>query len=232
MLVAIHQLHYLPWLRYFEKIARADAFILLDNVQYNKNGWQNRNKIKTQQGATLLTVPVRERFGQRLDEVEINAGGRWRKKHLRTLEQSYRKAPFFEMHAGFLSQTYARDWTRLNDLNRSMLAYFVEALGIGTKIYYASDLEAPGKATERLANLIRAVQGDQYYCGAFALEAYLDAGVLEAAGIELVLQHWEAPRYAQLHGGFVGDLAVVDLLMNRGPDALAVLREGARAPLE
>jgi hypothetical protein len=88
MRVGIHQLHYLPWLRYFEKIARSDVFIVLDNIQYNKNGWQNRNRIKAGDGALLLTVPVLECFGQSLDAVRINNAAPWRRKHLRSIAQS------------------------------------------------------------------------------------------------------------------------------------------------
>lgn len=227
MLVGIHQLHYMPWLRYFEKIARVDVFVVLDNIQYNKNGWQNRNKVKTNLGAALLTVPVIDKFAQRLDEVRIAEGSSWRKKHWRMLQQNYSKAPYFDEHARFFAEIYQREWTTLNDLNRPMLHYLVDALQITTPIAYASELNVPGLATDRLVNLIKAVEGDTYYSGAYALDAYLDASILEAAGIGLVLQHWEAPVYPQLHGDFVRDLAVFDLLMNCGPDALSVLKQGS-----
>ena len=81
MLVAIHQLHYLPWLRYLEKIQRSDVFIVLDDIQFNKNGWQNRNKLKTASGPVTLTVPVRARAHQNLSEVRIHNEVDWRKKH-------------------------------------------------------------------------------------------------------------------------------------------------------
>jgi hypothetical protein len=223
MLVGIHQPHYLPWLRYFEKIARADVFIALDTVAYTKNGWQNRNKIKTHDGVQLLTVPVHAHLGETLDEIRIKANEPWRRKHWHAIRQSYAKAPFFAAHSAFLEDTYARDWDRLADLNAHMLKYFVRALGVTTRIEYASRLDVPGEATERLINLVRAVGGDAYYSGAFALEHYLDAALLEEAGIELVLQEWRAPTYPQLHGDFVPDLSIVDLLMNCGPDSLGIL---------
>ncbi len=225
MRVAIHQLHYLPWLRYIEKIARSEIFIVLDSVQFTKNDWQNRNKVKTAAGATLLTVPVIERLGQNLTEVRIQDGAPWRRKHWRTIEQAYGKAPYFKRHAPFLEATYAQPWERLNDLNRHMLEYVVGALGIGTRLVYASDLDAPGMASERLVNLVKAVGGDCYYTGAFALEQYLDTTLFEAAGIGFEVQHWHAPEYPQLHPPFVRDLAIVDLMMNCGPGSLRVLME-------
>jgi WbqC-like protein family len=223
MLVGIHQLHYLPWLRYVEKIARCDAFIVLDNIQYNKNGWQNRNRIKSSQGPQTLTVPIFSKDRQRLDEVRIDSSRNWGKKHWRSIEQAYAKAPFFETYRSFLEETYARDWETLNDLNRHMLDEYIRLLGIETSIHYASELDVPGEATERLVNLIRAVGGDAYYSGAFALEAYLDEQVLEAAGIGLVLQQWESPEYPQLHGAYEPDLSIVDLMMNCGPASLQAL---------
>jgi len=226
MLVGIHQLHYLPWLRYFDKIARTDVFVVLDNIQYNKNGWQNRNKVKTAGGIMLLTVPVYAKRAQALDEVRINNAVPWRKKHWRSIEQHYMKAPHFATHAPFLEATYGREWESLNDLNRHMLEYYIGALGITTRIVYASDLAVPGTATARLVNLIRAVGGDAYYSGAYALDAYLDAAMLQDAGIALTLQEWRAPVYPQLHGDFVPDLSIVDLLMNCGADALAVILRG------
>lgn len=223
MRVAIHQLHYLPWLRYFEKIARSDVFIALDNIQFTKNGWQNRNRIKTAAGATVLTVPVHVKLGQTLEAVRIDYGPPWRRKHWRAIEQSYSKAPFFREHAEFLADAYAREWTRLNALNRHMLTYFLQALGLTSRIVYGSELNPPGTATERLVNLIKAVGGDRYYSGTFAAEEYLDTRLFEDAGITVELQDWRPCPYRQLYGEFVPDLSIVDLLMNCGPDSLPIL---------
>lgn len=223
MLVAIHQLHYLPWLRYFEKIARADVFIALDDAQFTKNDWQNRNKVKTASGVTVLTVPVMHRLGQRLDETLINNETPWRRKHWDTIRQGYARAPFFEQYDAALSPIYAREWTRLNDLNRALLDVLLDALDIRSRVVYSSALGVGGKATERLISLVRAVGGHAYYCGAYAAEQYLDRSLFEKAGIELVVQQWRALEYPQLHGPFVPDLAIVDLLMNCGPGSCEVL---------
>lgn len=227
MLVGIHQLHYLPWLRYFEKIAAVETFVVLDNIQYNKNGWQNRNFVKGPQGRVLLTVPVLDRFQQDLQEVQINNNVSWRKKHARTMEQLYRAAPFYGDYGPFLQATYAREWSSLNDLNRHMLHFYLDALGIETGIVYASDLNVPGEATDRLVNLVQAVGGDTYYSGAYALEVYLDKQTLDEAGVGLALQEWHAPTYPQRYGGFEKDLSIVDLLMNCGPESRTILMGGA-----
>lgn len=227
MLVGIHQPHYLPWLRYFEKIARSDVFILLDNVQYNKNGWQNRNRVKGAAGEMLLTVPVHAPLGAPLDAVAIDNNKPWRRKHARALAQAYARAPHWPACRGALEAAYAREWTRLNDLNTHLIAALCGALGIGTPIVRASTLGVSGTGTARLAALIRAVGGDAYYSGAYALESYLDPSVLEESGIRLVLQQWSPPVYGQGPGPFLPDLSIVDLLAHTGPEAAAILRRSS-----
>ena len=228
MLVAIHQLHYLPWMRYFEKIARADVFIVLDDIQYNKGGWQNRNKIKTSAGPLVLTVPVLSKDRQRLDEVRINNTVDWRRKHFRSIEQAYRSARYWTAYKPFLAGSYDRDWIALNDLNAHMLTYFLDALGIQKPVHFSSELNVPGAATERLINLIQAVDGDTYYTGAYALDAYLDTALLKSSGIRIELQHWKPPVHPQLHGEFAPDLSVLDVLLNCGPATLDVVRSGGQ----
>jgi len=227
MVVGAHQSHYLPWLRYFEKIARCDAFVVLDDIQYSKNGWQNRNKVKGANGATLLTVPVHAPLGEVINRVTIDNRVNWRRKHWATIQQCYSRAPYADTHVPFFEATYAREWGLLHELNRHMFEYYLEALEIRTPIHYSSEMKTPGEATARLVNAVKAVGGTAYYSGAYALDAYLDADTLVAAGIELVLQEWTAPVYSQLHGEFIPDLAIIDLLMNCGPDARSILL-GAR----
>jgi len=225
VLVSIHQPHYLPWLRYFEKMARADVFILLDTVQFSKNGWQNRNKIKTPNGPVLLTVPVHAHLDQTLREVAIDNRQPWRAKHRRTLEQNYGKAPHYAEYEAFLDELYSQKWERLVELNAYLLGSLLRILGIETRVVMASSLDVPGVATQRLINLIKAVGGTRYYSGAYALDTYLDAGLLEKAGIGLELQEWHAPVYPQLYGEFESDLSIIDLLMNCGPDSLRILMQ-------
>lgn len=223
MVVGIHQLHYLPWLRYFHKIACSEVFVVLDNIQYNKNGFQNRNRIKTPQGPLMLTVPVFDHFAQSLDMVQIDNKRNWMTKHWRSIEQHYRRAPFFSDYAPALSVFYQRSWTTLNELNRGMLSWFLEALGIKTPVMYSSEMDAPGEATTRLVNLIHRAGGSAYLTGAYALDAYLDTSELASAGIALEIQSWKTVAYPQAHGPFVPDLSIVDLLMHCGPQSRSVL---------
>jgi hypothetical protein len=226
-MVAIHQPHYLPWLRYFEKIARSDVFIVLDDVQYEKNGFQNRSRIKDAQGWMYLTVPVRKPTQRSIIEVEIDDRTNWRAKHRRALEMAYRKAPHFERYWPELASIYDCAWDRLAALNREMLSLFLRQLGIATPIVYSSELPTQGRATERLTALCHAVGAETYLTGTYAAETYLDPAVLHSAGIRLALQAWRPPTYRQLYpsAGFIPDLAIVDLLFNEGPRAREILLE-------
>ena len=225
MIVAAHQLHYLPWLRYFHKIAGCDAFVILDNIQFNKNGWQNRNKIKTPAGESVLTVPVRHRFQQLLSEVEIDNQQPWQRKHGGSIRNSYQKAPFFKEHEPFFREVYKKKWERLNDLNYEVLKYLLKALGLRTRTLCSSELPLKGEATERLISLCKEVGARAYLTGAYAAEVYLDSDRFKREGIELVFQEWKSPVYPQLYpeAGCLPDLSIIDLLFNCGPKSLEIL---------
>jgi len=233
MIAAIHQPHYLPWLRYLEKIARADVFVVLDDVQYTKNGFQNRNKIKHVSGWMYLTVPVKYRPGQRLGEVEIASDKKWSARHWHALQSNYGRAPYFGEHAEALADIYQRAWTHLDPLNWELLRYLCSALGIGTRLVRSSELDVHGDGTARLIRICRALGAERYYSGSCAADAYLDAAAMEAAGISVVLQDWSCPTYKQRFPqvGFIPDLSVVDLLLNEGPRSLEIVLSGAEVAL-
>lgn len=169
MIVSIHQPHYRPWLRYLDKLARSDAFIILDDVEFTKNGWQNRNAIKSAQGRLLLTAPVRHKAHQKIPEVELD-GGKRRKKHWRSLRQDYAAAPFFETYAAELGRFYERDWDRLVDLNVAMLEWHVRALGLETRLFRSSELEVTSSSSQRLVELVGKVGGTTSKTTSFTLD--------------------------------------------------------------
>jgi WbqC-like protein family len=223
--VGIHQPHYLPWLRYFEKILHSDVFIVLDDIQYEKNGYQNRNKIKTAQGPLTLTVPVRRPTLRPIRDIEIDNATGWANRHRRALEMNYGKAPHFERYWPEVSAIYEREWTHLAALNRAMFDLFLRQLEIETPVLFSSEIPTRGQATQRLVELCRAAGCDTYLSGAYAVQTYLEPELLASAGITLAFQKWEAPTYTQSYpgGGFLADLAIVDLLFNEGPRAREIL---------
>ena len=127
MRVTIHQPQFLPWLGYLDKIDRADLFIVLDTVQFKKNEWQNRNRIRTAEGWQWLTVPVLHRFGQRVQDVMINPTAAWREQHLRALEMHYARALFRDRYLPDLRAIYEKPWTKLADLNLAVIRWLLQS---------------------------------------------------------------------------------------------------------
>jgi hypothetical protein len=224
MIVAVHQPQYLPWLGYFDKIDRADVFVLLDNVQYKKNEWQNRNRIRTAQGWQWISVPVLNQFTQQIKDVRINSRVRWKKKHFHALLYNYAKSHYFKEHRPFFERTYNRDWQYLLDINTHVVKYLVSALGINTEIVIASNLNVRNHPTERLIDICKALGADTYLAGIGGYK-YMDMERFKQAGIEVIFQDFKHRTYSQLFGTFEPFMSVVDLLFNHGKESLNIIRE-------
>lgn len=223
MRVTIHQPQFLPWLGYLDKVDQSDLFILLDTVQFKKNEWQNRNRIRTAQGWQWLTVPVLQQFGQRIGDVMINPTAIWKVQHLRALEMHYARAPYIDRYLPQLRELYASPWTRLSDINKVTVQWLLRAYGILTPVRCASEFHAREEPTNRLIDLCRAVGATEYLAGAGA-ERYMDKPRFEASGIRLEMQTFTHPSYRQIYDPFEPNLSALDLLLMQGPDALETLR--------
>ncbi|MBN1127972.1 MAG: WbqC family protein, partial [Chitinispirillaceae bacterium] len=165
MIVTIHQPQYLPWSGYFHKIAQADLFVVLDDVQFRKNEWQHRNRIRTSQGWQWLSVPNHYRFPQNISEVSVNNEIDWRAKHWHSLRTAYGKAPHFSAYAGEFERLYARTWTTLAELNSASVQLLCRLLGITTPVRFSSAHDFAGASTERLVNICRHFEADMYLSG-------------------------------------------------------------------
>lgn len=227
MRVAILQPSYLPWLGYFDQIHRADVFVFYDDVQYDKHGWRNRNRIKTPQGPHWLTVPVllTGHFGQKIREVRIDPTQPWKKKHRRSLHQAYESAPYYPDLSAFLDEMYEREWDRLTDLVVWGIRGLCDRLGIDTQLAFSSDLGLKGERTERLVNICRHFAADEYLTGD-AAEDYLEEERFREAGIRITYQRYAHPTYPQGHGEFLSHLSIVDLFVYAGPRSLSILSGG------
>jgi WbqC-like protein len=226
--IAIHQPQYLPWLGYLDKLDRTDVFVLLDNVQFKKNEWQNRNRIRTAQGWQYLTVPVFHEFPQRLDQVRINNQNDWRRKHQTALETHYRKAPHYDWYATAFRDLYIRDWERLAPLNIEVIRVLTEAFGITTRLVEASRFTARDDQTGRLVDLCKTLGADRYLAGEGG-HAYMNLAEFEAAGITVEFQEFAHPEYAQVYEPFITGMSAIDLLFNYGHDGIELLRKSRRS---
>ena len=231
--LAVLQPGYLPWLGYFDQMHRADVFVHYDDVQYDKHGWRNRNRVKSASAEPhWLTVPVRHSGldWPRVMDVLIDDRSPWARKHLGTLRQFYGRAPFFREVLGRLEPVLADPPARLVDLNLALLGTLLDLLGLKREVARSSELGVNGERTERLLALCRHFKATHYLTGDAARD-YLDEAAFARIGVKVVWQSYRHPEYPQGREPFIPYLSVVDLLMNCGPDSLRVLAAGGR-PIE
>jgi len=232
MICSIHQPQTFPWIGYFAKIIQSDVFVILDNVQFKKNEWQNRNRLKTPNGWQWLTVPVIHNFGQLIGDVKINTTTNWQNKHLQTLKTYYSKAPFFKLFFPEIEDLYQKQWESLADFNLAGIKWILDKLAIQTPVKIATDLKELQERSEispdeRLILITKIMKADTYLSGAGG-KNYLNTDLFQSNGLKLIFQKFEHPVYHQFHGKFVSHLSVLDLLLNEGPYSLNIIRGGIR----
>jgi len=215
MKVSIHQPAYIPWLGYFDKIAKSDIHIFFDDAQYSKNNLFNRNKIKTPKGEAWLTIPVKYKSDLPICRTEIDNSTDWRQNHWKTIQMNYSKAPYFKQFSKIFEEIYSKDWKYLSDINIEMNKKIAELSDIKTKFVSSSELEAEGTSNQKLINLCKAVKADTYLSGQGA-KVYMDEKLFEENGISVEYQDFKYPEYRQLWGDFIPNLSVLDYLFNHG----------------
>lgn len=224
--IAIVQSSYIPWKGYFDLINMSDEFVLLDDVQYTRRDWRNRNRIKTANGPLWLTIPVRVRgrYAQRIDETEV-ADPRWAEKHWRSLERWYRRSPAFSTHASGIEALYRRPQDGLlSRINEQFIRTICALLGITTPITRSEDYEVSGESTERLLAICRRARASRYLSGPRA-RAYLDVERFESEGISVSWMDYSGyPEYEQAYPPFDHHVSILDLLFNTGADAPRYLK--------
>ena len=227
MIVSINQPAYLPWLGYFDRLAKSDLHIVLDNVSIEhatKTSFTNRNKIKTSNGTTWITVPIKTSgsFQQLIYDVEIVNNMNWCRKHMQALIMNYSKVPYFIDHRAWFENLYQKKWFNLVTLLKTTTDYLIEALGINTTLLTASKMGVAGKKSEYILNLCREVGASTYLSGPFGRD-YLHSQDFDSAGIKIDYHDYKHPVYNQNYGEFVPYLSVLDLIFNEGPKSLQIL---------
>ncbi|MGD8561841.1 MAG: WbqC family protein [Desulfarculaceae bacterium] len=218
--IGILQPGYLPWLGFFEQMLHADVFVLYDDVQYDKHGWRNRNRIKGPQGSVWLTVPVITKKQQKpkVNQVLVNPSQpKWPQKHLGTIRQYYAKAPYFEDYFPALQAVLLKPWQLLLELDLELINLLRSWLGIETEMVLASELDCPHPdPTGRLVAICRELGADVFYEGASGRD-YMDLSQFQDVGIQVVFQEYQPRPYPQQYGEFVPFLSALDLVLNCGP---------------
>lgn len=221
MLLTAHQPAYLPWLGYFEKIYRADVFVYLDSVQFEKNSFTNRNKIKTPQGELWLTVPVHGKghFSNTIENLAIDSSRNWKQKHLGAIYTNYKRARAFPQLFPAIEALYANEHQFLADLCYEQLQFWLKQIGLNRKIVKSSTLDINSCKSQFVIDICRN-QGASSYLSGVQGHNYLKASDFTMAGIELDFQDYQHPEYSQLWGSFVPRLSIIDFLMNGNDPAL------------
>ncbi len=231
MRVVVLQPGYLPWLGFFDLLQRADRFVIYDDVQFDRRGWRQRNRIKTAQGVRWLSVPVNASRPDRIYDVTVASDQNWARQHLQTIRHSYHEAPFFDWLFDPLAEVLERPWHQLLDLDVAVIRLLASLLRIDTPLLSSRELAAHHPetasqgsgaihATSRLVAICRALDADRYLTGDSARD-YLQLPLFE--GIEVEWHGYHHPEYSQLHGPFIPYLSVIDLMFNHGPESLGIL---------
>ena len=218
--VAVLQSNYIPWKGYFDIINSVDLFVFYDDLQYTKNDWRNRNKLKTANGASWLTIPVGTNIRRRICDVELDDPA-WQEKHWAALSNCYSGTPHFAQYADFFRDVYrGRRWTNLSALNQFLIrAISRDFLGICTEFEDSRTFAPVGTRQDRLIDLLKKV-GASWYLSGPAARDYIDPAAFAEAGIELAWQSYGGyPEYEQRFPPFEHGVSVVDLLFNMGPRA-------------
>ncbi len=230
-IIAILQPVYLPYMGYFEQMAVAERFVFMDDVQYTRRDWRNRNRIKTATGSIWLTVPVRQHSRQtQIRDIEINYRQDWRRRHLRSIEVSYCKCPHFQPLYGELKRELEAAPTMLWDLDCRLIELLCSYLDIKPRIGFSSEVPRAAEGAggevdknQRILDICRHFDADLLYDGAKAAD-FIDVARFRRSGIEVVFQNYRHPTYRQAFGEFLPYQSVIDLIMNTGPDAPEILR--------
>lgn len=233
MIIAIHQPNYLPWIGYFYKIARADTFVLLDNVQFSKNSYINRVKVLAGEEPRWLTVPVSVRLGDPIDRV-MPARADWPDQHQDKLLQWYRRAAAFAEVWPTIEALYAAvPRADLATINRYFIEALCQRLGLTARLVVASQF-ATGEASgdERLIRLVRAIDPLGTYLSGRGGANYQEERKFTRAGLTLTYSDFVHPYYTQQGSAFIPGLSIVDALFHCGWAAVGrwLYGQGAAAP--
>ena len=230
----ILQPSYIPWLGYFEQMFRSDSFVYLDDVQYTKNDWRNRNRIKNRTGWQWLTVPVTFKFGDSIRDAQIESGSLWQRRQLQAIRMSYGRSSFFGLYFGELENILGKSHKFLVDLDLDMMTWVIERIGLARQIFFSSKIPGlSGDRQLRLVELCSHLGCDRFYEGKSG-QNYMDTELFKTHGITVEFQEYAHPYYTQLwlkEQGFISHLSVIDLLFNHGPDSLRIINGEMTIPL-
>jgi hypothetical protein len=223
-IISLHQPVYLPWLGFLDKIISSDKFVFLDDVQYEKRGFQNRNKIRTHEGNMWLTVPVKTKSTTMLKNVEIDYSFDWIKKHMKAITLNYSKTSFFNNYWPELEKIYNKKHDYLFELNMDIIKFLMNKLNIKTSIIFSSELKISEKGSDRILKICKELNADTYISG-IGGKKYLNEENFIKNKINIKFQNFEHPIYKQNFKPFHSNMSAIDLLFNEGYGSEKIIKE-------
>ena len=223
--IAILQSNYIPWKGYFDIINMVDMFIFYDDLQYTKEDWRNRNKIKTDKGTEWLTIPCGTSEKRLICEVTLN-DSLWQKQHWNKIQLFYKKSPYFSFYKTFFEEIYLnRKWTNLSELNQHMIIKISrEIFNIKTVFEDSRNFGLKKKKAERVLELLKKAKATHYLSGPSARN-YLDSDFLLKHGISIEWMDYNGyPEYNQLFPPFDHHVSILDLIFNEGENAVNFMK--------
>ena len=230
-ILVAHQPEFMPWLGFISKAAMGDVYLLLDSVQFRKQYFQHRNKIRTRNndGWQWLIVPLNHESISRtknISDAKI-VNGPWKEEHLRAITQVYSKSPYFASVFSELEDIYRYDGDSLPDFNVRLIKYAFKMFGIDVPVYRTSELISQGYAiegqkTDIILSMCQAVGAKTFVSGPSGKD-YVDRDLFRRKKIKLVFQSFVHPSYSQIHGEFMPCMSFIDLLFNHGPESRQIL---------
>jgi hypothetical protein len=225
MIVFVHQPEYIPWLGFFDKLARCDTFVIYDDAQFQHGGFHNRNKIRTMWGWKWLTVPIIHGHPQTIKEVKI-AGTEWKNKQLGIISNNYEKAPYFQEYFPIIEEAISFNHELLIGLNLHLIKALANVLNIKVNMVRSSEFPYGGKEkNEKLVSICTFLGANTYLAGSGG-RAYVNAALFREAKIEVQWHTYRHPIYKQMFDGFQPNMSIIDLLFNAGPQAKEILLRG------
>jgi hypothetical protein len=209
---------FLPWLGYFELILSSDVFVILDDAQYSKGSWGNRNKICINNEEHLITVPIiKKKLGQTFLESKINDNVNWRRKLKSKIELNYSKHDNFKCIESLLDVIKDENNDTLGELNIKLIENITKKLGISNKILFSSKLGIHGKRTDRLVKILEYINAD-YYISPNGAKEYLEKDNFSGiCNISLSYQNYKIKPYPQKNNKkFISHLSIIDAIANLG----------------
>ncbi len=225
MKISIQQPEFFPWLGYFDKIRQVDAVVFLDNVQFKKRYFENRNRIRmpnNEEGWIRIPVQTKGKYTQNINEVLIDETQPWQRKLMESLRMHYAKSPYWDFIGPDIMDVIQNDWVKLADFNIAIIQLFMKKLGLEKPTILGSTLGTTTHGSDLILEICQKVHANFYLSGRDG-RSYMDLKPFQDAGVEVDFQDFKHPIYPQMHPGFEPAMSTFDLSCNCGEQCLSII---------